>query len=194
MKLYLASVSPRRRQILRDLGIPFTPLKPSFPEPAIDTSPNPRRLAVTLALLKALSCTPKIKNGIIIGTDTIVVLRNRILGKPADPAAARRMLKLLSNKTHQVITGVALIKLPEKRIYAGAEATRVTFRALTDEEIESYISTPEPYDKAGAYAIQGRAGLFVERISGCYLNVIGLPVSLLLRLLQDAGWKRPDSG
>ncbi|MCX7732623.1 MAG: Maf family protein [candidate division WOR-3 bacterium] len=194
MKLYLASTSPRRRQLLQDLGIPFSLIKPAFFEPEIGFSQNPRRLAVTLALLKALSCTPKVKNGIIIGTDTIVVIRNRILGKPANPAAAKRMLKLLSNKTHQVITGIALIKMPEKRICTGAETTRVTFRALSDEEIKSYISTPEPYDKAGAYAIQGRAGLFVERISGCYLNVIGLPVSLLLKLLQDAGWKNPLSG
>lgn len=194
MKLYLASISPRRRQLLRDLGIPFTPLKPSFQEPEIGKTQNPRRLAVTLALLKALSCTPKVKNGIIIGTDTIVVIKNQILGKPANPATAKRMLKLLSNKTHQVITGIALIKMPEKRIYTDAETTRVTFRALSDEEIKSYISTPEPYDKAGAYAIQGRAGLFVERISGCYLNVIGLPVSLLLKLLQDAGWEKTVSG
>ncbi|MEO0023406.1 MAG: Maf family protein [candidate division WOR-3 bacterium] len=193
MKLYLASTSPRRRQLLRDLGITFYPVKPAFFEPEISFSQNPRRLAITLALLKALSCTPKVKNGIIIGTDTIVVISNRILGKPANPTAAKRMLKLLSNKTHQVITGIALIKMPEKKIYADVETTRVTFRALTDEEIESYISTPEPYDKAGAYAIQGRAGLFVERISGCYLNVIGLPVSLLLKLLQDAGWKNPAS-
>ncbi len=193
MRLYLASTSPRRRQLLRNLGIPFSLVKPAFFEPEIKFNRNPRQLAVTLALLKALSCTQKTKKGIIIGTDTIVAIRNRILGKPANPAAAERMLKLLSNKTHQVITGVVVIRMPDKRIYTGAETTQVTFRALSEEEIKHYISTPEPYDKAGAYAIQGKAGIFVERICGCYLNVIGLPVGLLLKLLQDAGWKNTIS-
>lgn len=99
------------------------------------------------------------------------------------------MLKLLSGKTHYVITGTALIKMPKYEIYTGAEKTLVTFRVLTDQEINTYISTSEPYDKAGAYAIQGKAGVFISRISGCYLNVVGLPVGLLLKLLNQAGWK-----
>ncbi|MGB9741540.1 MAG: Maf family protein [candidate division WOR-3 bacterium] len=189
MKLYLASTSPRRLTILKRLDLPFKPLQPAITEPQISTTNNPAKLATTLAFLKAFSCTKQIKTGLIIGMDTIVVIKNRVLGKPADATRARQMLKLLSGKTHQVITAIALIKLPEYQIYTGAEKTSVSFRRLSPQEIESYLGTAEPYDKAGAYAIQGKAALFVSRISGCYLNVIGLPVNLLFTLLRQAGWK-----
>ncbi|MEO0068638.1 MAG: Maf family protein [candidate division WOR-3 bacterium] len=189
MKILLASTSPRRKSILKSLGLKFACLRPSFIEPAINTTTNPKRLATTLALLKALSCTRKIKSGVVLGVDTIVVVNQRILGKPKDQNDARRMIELLSNKTHQVITGIAIIKLPEYKIFTGAEATNVTFRKLTEKEIIDYIKTKEPYDKAGGYALQGRAGLFVKRIQGCYLNVIGLPVGLLMDLLEKLGWR-----
>ncbi len=189
MKLYLASSSPRRIRILRSLKIKFSTIKPNFVEPMVKNTHRPKRLAITLALLKALSVTRKIKNGIVIGMDTIVVIDKKILAKPENPTAAQRMIKLLSNKTHQVITGVALVSLPDYKVFTDAEKTLVTFRRLTDQEIEEYVKTKEPYDKAGAYALQGRAGVFVKRISGCYLNVIGLPVNLLLKLLKDAGYR-----
>jgi septum formation protein len=104
------------------------------------------------------------------------------------------MLNLLSNKTHQVITGIAIIRLPEYRILTDAEKTLVTFRKLTEKEIATYIESKEPYDKAGAYALQGKAGLFVKHINGCYLNVIGLPVNLLLAMLKKLNWQPENSG
>uniref|UniRef100_A0A7V3PUD8 dTTP/UTP pyrophosphatase n=1 Tax=candidate division WOR-3 bacterium TaxID=2052148 RepID=A0A7V3PUD8_UNCW3 len=190
MKLYLASTSPRRLTILKHLNLKFTPLKPSITEPEITNTTHPERLATTIALLKALSCTRYVKNGLLIGMDTIVVINNQVLGKPGNRSRARKMLKLLSGKTHQVITAIALIKLPECKIFTSAEKTLVTFRTLSRDEIEAYIQTSEPYDKAGAYAIQGKAGLFVSKINGCYLNVIGLPLPRLLNLLKKAGWKK----
>ncbi|MCR4423617.1 MAG: nucleoside triphosphate pyrophosphatase [candidate division WOR-3 bacterium] len=185
--IYLASTSPRRRQILRLLGIKFRSLRPDFLEPNIKTSNAPKKFAITCALFKALSCLRrhKIKSGLVIGMDTIVVQKNRILGKPANLSEARKILKILSGKMHYVITGVAIIKLPQKCIITGAESTRVKFRPLSFNEINRYIHTPEPFDKAGAYAIQGRASVFIEKINGCYLNVIGLPVPLLFKLLKQ---------
>jgi len=188
MKIVLASTSPRRKQILKSLGLKFTCIKPTFKEPAINLTTSPKTHSISLALLKALSCSRQVKTGFVLGVDTIVTVDNRILGKPESRNDARRMLKLLSNKTHQVITGIALISLPDYKIFTGAEKTDVTFRKLSEKEINTYIKEKEPYDKAGAYALQGKAGLFVKRIQGCYLNVIGLPVSLLLDLLKQAGW------
>ncbi len=187
LAIYLASTSPRRRLLLRHLGIKFRLLRPDFVEPDIKTSKAPKKFAITCALFKALSTlrSHKLKSGLVIGMDTIVVQGKRILGKPATVSEARKILKMLSGKSHYVITGIAIIKSPEKRIITGAESTRVTFRSLTPEEINSYIRTPEPYDKAGAYAIQGRASIFIEKVHGCYLNVIGLPVPLLLKLLKQ---------
>lgn len=190
--IYLASTSPRRRQILRQLGIKFRSLRPRFVEPAIKTSSQPRRFAITCAFFKALSVLPerKIASGLLIGMDTIVVLKNRILGKPSTLSEARRMLKTLSGKRHYVITGVAVIKLPEMKIVTGAESTLITFRTTSQKEIDEYLSTPEPLDKAGSYAIQGRGALFIKKIDGCYLNVIGLPVPLIFKLLNQIAKKK----
>ncbi|NPV13874.1 septum formation protein Maf [candidate division WOR-3 bacterium] len=187
LAIYLASTSPRRRQILRHIGIKFRLLRPDFVEPDIKTSNAPKKFAITCALFKALSTLRhhKLKSGVVIGMDTIVVQGKRILDKPATVSEARKILKMLSGKPHYVITGIAIIKLPERRVITGAESTRVTFRTLSAEEINRYICTSEPYDKAGAYAIQGRASVFIERVNGCYLNVIGLPVPLLLKLLKQ---------
>ncbi len=111
------------------------------------------------------------------------------MGKPASPADAERTLKTLSGRTHRVISGVAVVRKDDGCIFSGTETTAVTFRVLSNREIASYCRTAEPLDKAGAYAIQHKAGLFVRRIDGCYLNVVGLPVALLLRLLKRSGWK-----
>jgi septum formation protein len=147
-------------------------------------APTPRRFAIRVAERKVMAVEHKVRSGIVLGVDTIVVLAGRIMGKPADKTDARRMLRALSGRTHQVISGVCLLSKPDGRKLLAAAVTRVKFRHLTRQEIEDYVSTREPYDKAGAYAIQGRAGFFVERIEGDYFNVVGLPVALVLRLLN----------
>lgn len=195
MTLWLASTSPRRRELLRRLGIRFRLQKPTASETDIlkaNRHLSPRRFAIECARAKALSVAPPARRGFVLGVDTIVVLDGRIMGKPRTRAEARRMLAALSGRTHQVISAVAVVQLPEARVRAGAEVTSVAFRRLSVEEIERYIATPEPYDKAGAYGIQERAGIFVRRITGCYLNVIGLPVPLALRLLKESGWQPRD--
>jgi septum formation protein len=130
----------------------------------------------------------------IIGVDTVVVCGKQVLGKPRSRAEARKMLKLLSGRTHTVISGVAVVRMPGRSVLSAAEKTAVTFRRLRDAEIEEYIAGPEPYDKAGAYGIQERAGAFVRRICGCYVNVVGLPVGLLLELLEKSGWTVQENG
>ncbi len=196
MKIYLASTSPRRQKLLRLLGINFEILKPKFIEPDIHITFTPQKFARTMAFLKSLSVlrNKKIKSGLIIGMDTAVIIGNHILGKPRNTREAKQMLKLLSGKTHQVITGVCVIKLPTVKIVTDAEATFVSFRKLSDREIDAYIATSEPFDKAGAYAIQGKAATFVKKVRGCYLNVIGLPINLLLSLLYQSGWEHWQSG
>jgi septum formation protein len=182
MRLYLASKSPRRRALLRQMGIPFRVLISNAHEDV--ASRSPRRFAIRVAERKVTAVAPRVKSGVILGVDTIVVLGPRIMGKPANKADARRMLRALSGRTHEVISGVCLLRKPGGRKLLAAETTRVKFRRLSRKETEDYLSTREPYDKAGAYAIQGRAGFFVERIEGDYFNVVGLPVALILRLLR----------
>ena len=197
MNIYLASTSPRRRDLLRRLGLRFqvmTPLAdekaPPIRNPKSKTqNGGPARYAVACAKAKALSVAERTGTGIIIGVDTIVVCDKQILGKPRSRAEARRMLNLLSGRAHSVISGVAVVRTPECRVLTAAETTVVTFRQLGETEIEEYIAGPEPYDKAGAYGIQEQASIFVSRVSGCLLNVIGLPVPLLLRMLEESGAK-----
>lgn len=185
--LYLASSSPRRREILRWLGLDFRIRSPKFTEPAVTCHMRPRLLALNNARGKALSILDSVPAGLIIGVDTIVALGNRILGKPADARDAAEMLQFLSGRTHRVISAVVVVRKEDGRIFSGTETTAVTFRRLPPRDIASYCRTGEPLDKAGAYAIQGRAGVFVRQIRGCYLNVVGLPLTLLLKLLNRAG-------
>jgi septum formation protein len=180
--IYLASQSPRRKTLLRQLGLQFKVIKPNVEESV--TGRDPKTVAVRLAEAKVLSAAPRVRRGVILGVDTIVVLGRRIMGKPASKADARRMLQALSGRTHRVICGLCLLRKPGGRKLLGAEVTKVRFRKLTPSEIEDYVSTREPCDKAGAYAIQGRAGLFVDRIEGNYFNIVGLPVPRLLELLS----------
>jgi septum formation protein len=190
MMLYLASTSPRRRELLKQLGIEFHVLKPDTNEAEHTSgSRSPRAAAIACARAKARSAAHKARSGWVVGVDTIVVLDGEIMGKPGNRAEARRMLSRLSGRTHEVTSGVAVLRRPQDRLLASAETTRVSFRTLTAGEVERYIATREPYDKAGAYGIQERAGVFVRRVDGCYLNVIGLPVPLLLRLLHRSGWR-----
>lgn len=184
MKISLASTSPRRRQILARLGIPFTVLPPRHKETIPSRTSSPQRLAVSSALAKARSVQAEVNEGLIIGVDTIVVLGTRILGKPESREDARRMLRSLSGRTHSVISGLAVIEMPDMKERTAFEATQVTFRRLKEVEIDRYVHTPEPYDKAGAYAVQGWAGRFINSIHGSYLNVVGLPLFRLLSLLH----------
>ncbi|MBN2465239.1 septum formation protein Maf [candidate division WOR-3 bacterium] len=193
MHIYLASTSPRRRDLLRRLGIRFqltTPAASETPEAVgHKTGSTPARFAVACARVKALSVAGRVNAGLVVGVDTVVVCGKQILGKPRSRAEARKMLGMLSGRTHSVISGVAVVRMPERRVLTAAETTAVSFRRLSTDEIERYISGPEPYDKAGAYGIQEQAGIFVSRVSGCLLNVVGLPVPLLLDLLCKAGWQ-----
>lgn len=184
MKLYLASISPRRKEILKKLGIKFQVIKPRLAKEINWTNGQVTKYPQLLAKMKVESVKHKVKKGIIIGMDTIVVLNKKILGKPKNQSQAKRMLIQLSGKTHKVITGIYLLRLPEGKSVQGLEKTSVKFRNLTQGEIDRYIKTKEPYDKAGSYAIQGSAGLFIESINGCYTNVIGFPVARFLWLYK----------
>lgn len=182
-KLILASKSPRRAEILRAAGWPFEAVAAD-----IDESRHEDEDAVSyvrrLAQEKAETVAQRFPHDLVLGADTIVLINDEILGQPGDAAAAVRMLKLLSGKWHQVLTGVALIRVNDKRRIVEHEVTRVRFVDLSAEEISWYVSTGEPLDKAGAYAIQGRAAPFIEEIQGDYFNIVGLPLRRVYRLLQ----------
>ena len=193
MRLILASASPRRAQILRDAGLVF-----SIISSAVDETPIPgeapgdlvRRLANAKAdLVAARSVGP----AIVVAADTVVVLEGQILGKPRSTDDARHMLERLSGRTHSVVTGVSLIRLPDVEQRAFVETTLVHFDRLSANEITRYLATDEPLDKAGAYAIQGRAGRYIPRIEGCYYNVVGLPLARLLSELHELGWSEGET-
>jgi septum formation protein len=188
MKLILASASPRRAQILRDAGISFSVLSS-----AVDETPyageTPHQMVQRLANAKAeLVSARAVGPAILIAADTVVVVDGQVLGKPRSTDDARRMLQLFSGRTHSVVTGVSLIRLPEMDRRQFVETTLVTFAALSRDEISRYLATEEPFDKAGAYAIQGYAGRYIPRIEGCYFNVVGLPLARLVSTLQELGW------
>ena len=188
MKLILASASERRAGILRDADFSFTVMSS-----AVDETPgpgeSPHDLVQRLAAAKAeLVAARAVGPAIVIAADTIVTLEGRIFGKPRSSDDARHMLEKLSGRTHAVVTGVALIRLPDAERLTFVESTLVHFAALSAEEISRYLATGEPHDKAGAYAIQGRAGRYVPRIEGCYFNVVGLPLARLQQSLSSLGW------
>lgn len=191
-ELILASGSPRRRELLARTGCTFRiivsdadEIAPKDMAPADVAMHNARAKALAIASEQPVCAT-------VIGADTIVVLNGRIFGKPADERDAHRMLRELSGKTHQVITGVALVR--KGRCETFAEVTNVCFRELSDEEIAAYVTTGEPLDKAGAYGIQGAAGAFVDHIEGDYDNVVGLPVARLERALDLKSGDEVDNG
>jgi septum formation protein len=186
MKIVLASTSPRRFRLLKGLGLNISVVRSRVKESKFDVS-NPEKLAKTLAIAKAQEAAQKVGKGIVIGADTIVVLRGKILGKPKNEREAKAMLRKLSGRTHEVMTGLAVIDASTGRKTIDCVRTKVKFRKLTEEEISSYVATGEPLDKAGAYGIQGRAGVFVEKIDGCYYNVVGLPLARLAEILKDYG-------
>lgn len=187
--LYLASTSPRRRWMLRTLGVRHRLLKPSHDEAMPRHHRHPERLAVHHALAKAQSVADQVPCGWVVGVDTIVVSGTRIFGKPQGRRQAAETLHLLSGRAHRVISGIAIVHQPGGRVLTATETTTITFRQLSRREINRYVRTPEAYDKAGAYGIQQRGGLFVRSVRGCYLNVVGMPLPLLMRLLRRAGWQ-----
>lgn len=186
--IILASQSPRRQDLLRQAGIPFRVAAPGVAEVRIEGE-GPAAYVERLAREKALAVAADRAGGWVLAADTTVALDEHVLEKPASPAEAARMLGLLSGRVHEVLTGVCVRRAA--RLWSGVEITRVEFAALTDGEIEDYANSGEPLDKAGGYAIQGRASRFIPRIEGCYFNVVGLPVARVCRMLREAGYHLP---
>src|SRR3981081_1096013 len=182
--LILASASPRRQELLRNAGITFEVQPADIPE-----DPLPGEAAIDcaerLAREKALAVARQRPNDCVLGADTVVVVDGKLLGKPSDAADAARMLRMLSGREHQVITGVCLVVSGQPSV--ASETTLVTVSEITDKEIADYVASGEPMDKAGAYAIQGIASRWIPRIEGDYSNVVGLPVALTYSMLRWAG-------
>ena len=184
--LVLASASPRRAEILRAVGWPFEVAAANVDETARDGE-EVIEYVERLACEKAEAVAAGRASGLVVGADTVVAVGGRVLGKPADAEDARGMLSLLGGRWHDVLTGVALVRAKTGEVLVAHELTRVRFAPLTDDEIAWYVSTGEPADKAGAYAVQGRAALFIEEIEGDYWNVVGLPVRLVYKLMRESG-------
>ncbi len=182
--IILASKSPRRTELLKKIVSHFE-VKFSNIDENLNGGFAPHELAVKLSRLKAQSVSQNFNKGLIIGADSIVVLNSTILGKPKDAAEANEMLNKLSGKTHQVITGFSVLNASDMVFVSDHAVTDVKFRELTSREIQKYVKHNKPYDKAGAYGIQDEAGLFVEKINGCYFNVMGLPITKLYLVLKD---------
>jgi septum formation protein len=187
IKVILASASPRRRQLLRAANIEFEVVESLMPEQHIAGEP-PRDYALRMARDKATAVSSRHPDAIVIGADTIVVCENQILEKPADIADARRMLAMLSGRTHTVVTAFALAR-SGKILESSPVESQVTFRRLTDAEITDYIATDEPFDKAGAYGIQGVGGGFISHVEGSRDNVMGLPTEQVVAALARFGVK-----
>lgn len=193
-RLLLASGSPRRRELLERIGLPFETAVSGLDENAVGFT-DAAEFALAMSRMKALDVWNRLPldqrpGTMVLGADTVVSINGRILGKPTDEADAAAMLRLLSDDWHDVITGITLVE--DGRTVSHAEYTHVKFRRLDEALIDRYLATGEPYDKAGAYGIQGFGSLLVERIEGDYFNVMGLPLYRLARMLEDAGMKTLD--
>jgi septum formation protein len=182
--LVLASASPRRQELLRNANISFEVQPADINEDPLPNEPA-KACAERLARGKAQAIAQKRPNEAVLGGDTVVMIDNEILNKPVDARDAARMLRLLSGRTHQVVTGVCLVVRGQCELVS--ETTSVTMSEISEEEIAAYVATGEPMDKAGAYAIQGRASRWIPRIEGDYSNVVGLPVARIYRMLRQAG-------
>ena len=186
MKIILASASERRKELLSRLVDEFTIMVSNFEEEKVKFEGDISRYVEEIALGKAIDIAKCVDNDvIIIAADTIVTLGNEILGKPKDENDAFQMLKRLSGQTHKVYSGLVVINNLTNETIRTSQATEVKFSKLTNNEIEEYIKTGEPLDKAGAYGIQGKGGVFVEEIKGCYYNVVGLPLNKLNNILKQ---------
>jgi len=195
MKLILASSSPRRAEILREAGFSFEIRAAQVDEtvlPGETAEEMVSRLAEAKARVAAARIRPANENCVVIGADTSVELNGEIFGKPRDAAHACEMLTALSGRTHRVLTGLFLLRLPDGVTGSATESTSVTFAPLARDEIEAYVASREPFDKAGSYAIQGRAGRYIPKIEGCYFNVVGLPLAKLYALLRELGWSNQE--
>ena len=197
VRLILASGSPRRAKLLRQIGLAFEAIPSRIDESKIAGN-SPAEKALKAALAKAMDVARRVEDGIVIGADTIVVLDGEIIGKPSSPEEAVEMLSKLSGRTHEVLTGVAIVDAATMRVESWVERTLVTFRELSRGEILDYVKTGIPLDKAGAYGIQDRAAAFVKRIEGCFYNVVGLPLASLVERLagflqrSDGGFNYPE--
>jgi septum formation protein len=180
--LFLASTSPRRAEILRAVGWPFQVRAPDIDETRAPDE-DPVHYVKRLARMKAAAVAAPQNESLVLGADTVVVVEGEILGQPLDDQDARRMLQLLRGKWHEVLTGVSLVRAgTDGCSIVDHESSRVRFAAMSDEEIEWYVSTGEPTGKAGAYAVQGRGALFIKEIQGDYFNIVGLPIRLVYEL------------
>ena len=183
-RFILASQSPRRLKLLEQLGL-HPEVIPSTLSEDFDNSLSVEDNIKSFAELKAKAVSENIDNGIIVGADTVVVLEKEVLGKPIDPADAFNILRKLSGKMHTVLTAFCVYSTPEERSITAVESTNVYFKQLSDKEIERYISTEKPFDKAGAYGIQDRTAVFVKKIEGSYENVMGFPLSRFYKAMKD---------
>lgn len=195
--LTLASLSPRREQLLKLIGYPFQVEGSGIEEEVIPESP-PRGVEL-LALEKARAVAGRIPEGLVLGADTVVELDGNLMGKPADVTEARKMIEKLSGRKHRVYTGLALVDASDNRLETiEHETTLVSFSRIGEDELQNYLQSGDWSGKAGAYAIQGKAGILVERLEGCYFNVVGLPLHLTYRILSRRGldvsayWRKGD--
>lgn len=186
-KLILASQSPRREALLKQAGLTFEILAANIDEQALALTKDPGSYAQTLSQMKADHIGKSHPNAWIIGADTIVVVDNTVLGKPEDTVSATAMLKTLSNKSHSVFTGITVCNPYKQILVSKTVETRVVFKDLTDQEIQWYTATAEPYDKAGGYGIQGIGAFMVRQITGSYSNVVGLPMCEIIETLNELG-------
>lgn len=185
-KIILASASPRRKEILKITGLKFAVCASDYEED-MNLSLQPRTLARFLSRKKAEAVAHKYKNAIVIAADTLIVFRNRLIGKPRTEKEAEKMLRMLNGKAHSVITGFAIMDTGRSKIVSRSVETRVYFKKLGWKEISAYVRSKEPLDKAGAYAIQGLGAVFIEKIDGDFFNVMGLPLSALTESLKKFG-------
>ena len=185
-RIILASVSPRRKGLLQQIGLEFDVMPSNYKE-NMKVSIPPEKLAETLAYGKASDVAKKIKEGIVIGVDTFMASGNKRVGKPKNKGDAIKTLRSLSGKTINVYSGIAIIDAKTKKKIVDHEITRIKMKKLSDEEILAYVNTKEPLDKAGSIAIQGLGAIFIEKIDGCYSNVIGLPLVCLYKNLKKFG-------
>lgn len=185
-KFILASASPRRKEILLTLGVRFEVSTSNIDE-SIKVGETANDYVVRLALEKSRNVASRYRSGLVIGADTTVVIDGKILGKPSDQANAYMMLEMLSGVWHDVLTAVAVIDIDKKAEVVDYLSSSVKFKQLSRDEIDWYIASGEPQDKAGGYAIQGLGSLFIEEIRGNYLNIVGLPVTLLRKLVRSLG-------
>ena len=188
MEIILASGSPRRKELMELLGLPFS-VRVSDVDESTDPELPPYFIVEQLSLLKASAVASEMKaegaEGIVIGSDTVVVFEDAILGKPKDSADAKKMLTALSGNWHSVLTGVTVMNTKNAKSETFYVETKVHFIPLSQEQIDAYVATGEPLDKAGSYGIQGKGGLFVDRIDGDYFNVVGLPMCKLATVLKE---------